>query len=244
MFFAELGSRVIKIENPNTGGDITRGWKLAAESEHSEISAYFSAVNWGKESLALDLTKGPQLEILHRLASKADILIQNFKSGAAEKLGVDYKTLSRLNSKLIYAEISAYGSDDSRAGFDAVIQAESGFTYINGSEKSGSIKMPVALTDLLTAHQVKEAVLIALLRRTQSAKGSHICASLLRSAVCSLANQAANWLAAGVVPQRIGSEHPNIAPYGTVYETKDGKEFVLAVGTDKQFEGAFRSSKP
>ena len=235
MFLAELGARVIKVENPKTGGDVTRGWKLPSESLDGDISAYFSAVNWGKESIALDLGVRAHRDVLHKLVQKSDIVIQNFKTGVAERFEVDYASLKQINRTLIYAEITAYGECDPRPGFDAIIQAESGFTFINGEPDSRPTKMPVALTDLLTAHQMKEAILLALLRRSRTGEGSCVTVSLLRSAVCSLANQATNWLVAGIVPQRTGSQHPNIAPYGTSFRTADGGEFVLAVGTDRQF---------
>lgn len=236
MFLAELGARVIKIENPLTAGDVTRHWRLESESSRSSVSAYFSCVNWGKESIALDLTRNEHREIFFRLLERADIVIQNFKSGVATRRGLDYESLSTKNPKLIYAEISAYGSESTRVGFDAIVQAESGFTYLNGETNGMPVKMPVALVDLLAAHQIKEGILLALLRRTRTGKGSIVRASLLQSAVASLANQATNWLVAGVVPRRAGSEHPNIAPYGTIFQTADSQEIVLAVGTDRQFE--------
>ena len=120
MFLAELGARVIKVENPKTGGDITRGWKLASESEEGDVSTYFSSVNWGKESIALDLQLPAHQEVLYKLVRKADILIQNFKAGVAERLKVDYASLKEINPSLIYAEVTAYGASDKRPGFDAI----------------------------------------------------------------------------------------------------------------------------
>ncbi|MHC2991317.1 carnitine dehydratase [Pontibacter sp. HJ8] len=234
-FFAELGATVIKIENAATQGDVTRKWKLPTEDAATDISAYFSAANWGKQSVALDITDPPALAALHRLAVNADVVIASYKPGDAEKLQVDYATLSRLNPRLIYGHITGYGAQDSRAGYDAVVQAESGFMYMNGEAGGLPTKMPVALVDVLAAHQLKEGILTALYLRERSGEGQYVTVSLLEAAVSALANQATNYLVAGHNPQRMGSEHPNIVPYGSVFTTGDGSQLVLAVGDDRQF---------
>ncbi len=240
MFLAELGADVIKMENIHTNGDVTRIWKTPNESPGSDVSAYFSSVNWGKRSIAVDLTHPDGLAIVHRLARQSDIVLASYKPGDAEKLKVDAVTLRSLNPALIYASITGYGPDNPRAGFDAIIQAESGFTYMNGEPDGPPTKMPVALMDVLAAHQVKEAILLALLHRERTGTGQTIDASLIRSGIASLVNQAANWLVGGVIPQRLGSDHPNIVPYGTIFTTRDGKNIVLAVGTERQFSGLCR----
>lgn len=237
MFFAELGARVIKVEHFAGGGDVTRSWKLPSESPESDRSAYFSSVNWGKESIGVDLRTPGGCAVVHGLATKADVVIASYKPGDAEKLQMDAHTLMGLNPRLIYADLSAYGEDDPRVGFDAIIQAEAGFTSMNGTPSTGPTKMPVAFMDLLAAHQLKEGILLALLARARSKvpAGQHVRTTLLGSGLASLANQAANWLVAGHIPQRMGSEHPNIVPYGSSYPTADGREIVLAVGNDLQF---------
>lgn len=235
LFLAELGATVIKVENIRSGGDVTRHWKLPSEDPDTDISGYFSCVNWGKQSLALDITLEEGLEIIYKLAGHCDILLASYKPGDAEKLKVDYSSLKKLNSNLIYAHVTGYGMTNPRAGYDAIIQAESGFTFMNGEPDGKPTKMPVALMDVLAAHQIKEAILLALLARERGGRGQYIEASLLKSGVASLANQATNWLVGNSVPQRMGSDHPNIVPYGTIFSTADGKEIVLAVGTDKQF---------
>ena len=235
MFFAELGATVIKTENPTTGGDTTRHWKLPSERPDGDVSAYFSSVNWGKRSIGIDYSIPEGYAVLCDLLARADVFLQSFKPGDARKFRLDYPTLHRLNDRLIYADITAFGHEDERPGFDAVLQAETGFTGMNGTEESGPVKMPVALIDLLLAHQLKEALLIALIERMQSGRGSYNTVSLFHAGVASLANQAANFLVAGTVPGRAGSDHPNIAPYGTIYETRNGEPVVLAVGTDSQF---------
>ncbi len=233
-FFAELGADVIKIENLKTKGDVTRSWKGSGE-QTDERSAYFCSVNWGKRSLAVDLTKKEGREIIHKLVAEADIVIASYKPGDAGKLEMDYDTLSKLNSKLIYGQITGYGSDNPRVGYDAIIQAEAGFMYMNGEQGGASLKMPVALIDVLAGHHLKEGVLLAMLQRQQTGKGSFVEVSLIQAAISSLVNQATNWLIVGKLPQKKGSSHPNIAPYGDVFTTKDDQEILLAVGSDRQF---------
>jgi crotonobetainyl-CoA:carnitine CoA-transferase CaiB-like acyl-CoA transferase len=123
-----------------------------------------------------------------------------------------------------------------RVGYDAVLQAESGFMSMNGEQDGPPIKMPVALIDVLAAHQLKEGLLVALLKRERTGDGCLVDVSLIDSAIASLVNQASNWLVGGNVPVRKGSLHPNIAPYGEWFETSDGKKILLAVGSDRQFK--------
>ena len=238
-FFAELGAKVIKVENTTTKGDVTRTWKLSSENSDSTVTSYFSCCNFGKESLAVNLKDQRGLEIIHEIVKDADVVIASYKPGDAEKLQVDYNTLSTINPKLIYAQITGYGLEDSRAGYDAVIQAESGFQFINGEpEPAPPTKMPVALMDLLTAHQMKEAVLLNLWRRERHGNkhGAFVNVSLLASGISSLANQGTGYLVAGATPNRIGSDHPSICTYGTIFQCSDGGLVTLAVGSDKQFQ--------
>ncbi len=236
MFLAELGATVIKVENIKSCGDVTRHWKLTTEDPANDISGYFSSVNWGKMSIALDLCQLEGLNIIYSLAKQSDIILSSYKPGDAEKLKVDYKTLAGYNEKIIYAHITGYGMDNPRAGYDAIIQAETGFTFINGEPDGKPTKMPVALMDVLAAHQLKEAILLAILQREKNGKGECLDVSLFHSGIASLVNQAANWLVGRTIPKRLGSDHPNIVPYGTIFTTSDKKEIVLAVGTDRQFQ--------
>lgn len=234
-FFAELGARVLKVENAATHGDVTRSWKLKAEPADTDTPAYFCAANWGKTSLALNLTEPEQLQQLYTLVAQADVVIASYKPGDAKRLKVSYEVLQRINPRLIYGHITGYGPDDARAGYDAVVQAESGFMYLNGEPDGEPLKMPVALMDVLTAHQLKEGLLVALLQRERTGQGQLVQVSLLQAAVSALANQATNYLVAGQEPQRMGSEHPNIVPYGSVYTCRCGNKLVLAIGDDRQF---------
>lgn len=233
-FCAELGARVIKVEPPGVG-DPTRGWYLSSEAMDTDVTAYFSSANWGKESIAVDLSEDDGRALVQRLIKAVDVLVVGYKPGDELKFGVDYETAQRLNPGLIYLQVSAYGSQDPRPGFDAIIQAEAGFTFMNGMEDGDPVKMPVALMDLLAAHQLKEGLLLALLKKERSGRGSQLSTSLLGSATASLANQASNYLMTGAVPGRMGSEHPNIVPYGNIFLTEDGRQFVVAVGTERQF---------
>ncbi len=234
-FFAELGAEVIKVENLKSGGDVTRSWKIAGEKE-GDLSAYFCSCNWGKKSVAVDLSSADGKEIVQRLATKSDIVIASYKPGDAEKLGVAYEQLRTSNQQIIYGQITGYGSDNDRVGYDAVIQAEAGFMDLNGETDGPPTKMPVAMIDILAGHQLKEGLLLALLKRDRTGEGSLVEVSLIETAISSLANQATNWLVAGKLPARKGSAHPNIAPYGESFSTSDGKRILLAIGSDRQFE--------
>lgn len=241
-FFAELGAEVIKVENLKTNGDVTRTWKGSSE-QTDDRSAYFCSVNWGKKSIAIDLTTQEGKTIVQKLAAKSDIIIASYKPGDAKKLGVAYEQLKRNNPKLIYGQVTGYGPDNERVGYDAVIQAESGFMDLNGEKNGLPTKMPVALIDVLAGHQLKEGLLVALLKRERSGEGSLVEVSLIQTAISSLTNQATNWLVANKLPSRQGSLHPNIAPYGESFETKDGKRILLAVGSDRQFFDLLRILK-
>ncbi|MEM8559664.1 MAG: CaiB/BaiF CoA-transferase family protein, partial [Bacteroidota bacterium] len=233
-FFAELGATVWKVESPRTQGDVTRRWRLPTEPD-TDRPAYFTAVNWGKQSLALDLAHPDGRALLHQLAAQSDVVLTSFRPGTAARLGADAATLRALDARLVVASISGYGSDHLRAGYDAVVQAESGWMFMNGYPDGPPTKLPVALVDVLAAHQLKQAILVALLQRARTGEGAHVHVSLLDAAVSALVNQASNWLTAGHSPQRMGSAHPNIAPYGSLFRTADGHDLLLAVGTDRQF---------
>jgi crotonobetainyl-CoA:carnitine CoA-transferase CaiB-like acyl-CoA transferase len=227
--------KVVKIENPETGGDVTRKWKLAGENGDEKTSAYYLSSNWGKEIRFIDIAKNAGRDELLKLLADADILILNFKAADAEKFKIDYDSLSPLFPRLIYGHITGYGETDARPAFDLVMQAETGFMSMNGTAESGPLKMPVALIDLMTAHQLKEGILVALLQRAKSGKGCCVHVSLFDSAIASLANQASNFLVGEYIAQTEGSLHPNIAPYGETFSCSDNRYVVLAVGNDPQF---------
>lgn len=235
LFFAELGAQVTKIENSSNGGDVTRSWKTNAEDPTSSSSAYFASVNWHKAHRWLDLRTASDREQAYQLIREADVLISNYKKDDDKKLGMEPARLFQLNPRLIIGRINGFGVDSNRIAYDLVLQAETGFMSMNGTEASGPLKMPVALIDVLAAHHLKEGLLVALLQRSQTGKGALVDVSLQDAAIASLANQASNFLMTGVNPGLSGSLHPNIAPYGETFATADGKSVVLAVGNNKQF---------
>jgi crotonobetainyl-CoA:carnitine CoA-transferase CaiB-like acyl-CoA transferase len=240
MFFAEIGADVIKIENPKTGGDVTRTWKNSKEAKDAAVSAYWSSINFGKKYVSLNIADAADRSVLDTMLIDADILITNFKAGDDTKFGLDFNSLHGRFPHLILASISGFDSTPERVAYDVVLQAETGFMYMNGTPGGPSVKMPVALMDVLAAHQLKEAVLCAILERHKTGKGCAVNCSLEKAGIASLINQASNYLMSGVVAEKMGTLHPNIAPYGESFICADGKEMVLAVGSDKQFQSLLR----
>jgi len=237
-FLAELGADVIKVENRRTRGDVTRGWRLPNEAgKDGDRPAYFRCCNMGKRSIAIDASIPGGQKLVRELALASDVVLASYKPGDAEKFGLDAESLRKQNPRIVYAQITGYGLDDPRVGYDAIIQAEAGFTYMNGEpgDRGQPTKMPVAMVDLFAAHQLKQAILLALWRRDKTGEGGHVHVSLMAAAVASLANQATGYLFAGAIPERMGSDHPSICPYGTAFYDKEGEALILAVGADSQF---------
>ncbi|HTO39244.1 MAG TPA: CaiB/BaiF CoA-transferase family protein [Brumimicrobium sp.] len=236
-FFAELGADVLKIENPNHP-DITRFWKLPNEDKDSSVSAYFSSINYKKNYTELNLKDDSDRNQLLKKIEDVDIIIMNFKLGDQEKLKITDDILRTLNPKLIIGKINGFGTDSDRVAYDLILQAESGIMAMNGTPESGPVKMPIALIDVLAAHHLKEGILIELLARSMDNNyiGRTISVSLYDAAVSSLVNQASNYLMTNHVPQRIGSLHPNIAPYGELFTTSDNKTITFAIGSNTHFE--------
>ena len=234
-FFRELGAIVIKIENPRTGGDVTRNWRLPNESTEG-LSAYYAAANYDKEVIYADLHEPTDRAKVLDLCAKADIVISNYNDRQSTVLGIDFETVKVLNENVIYCQLYAFSPEDERPGYDLIMQAETGFMMMNGYAEGLPAKMPVALIDLLAAHQMKESCLLALYHRAVKGTGSYIQVSLYQSAIAALANQATNYLMEVHIPERMGSAHPNIAPYGDLFRTSDDQLIMLAVGSDGQFD--------
>jgi len=234
-FFAELGAKVIKVENKK-GYDVTRSWKLPNENKESIISAYFSSVNYKKQYIQLNLRTDEDHQDFLQLIKVADILIMNFKHGDQEKLGLEESVLRKCNPGLIIGKISGFGKESDRVAYDLILQAETGFMSMNGTSESGPVKMPVAMIDVLAAHQLKEGILVAMLKQKESGKATTVSVSLYDAAVSSLVNQASNYLMQQHIPERIGSLHPNIAPYGEIFTTKDNAQITFAIGSNAHFE--------
>jgi crotonobetainyl-CoA:carnitine CoA-transferase CaiB-like acyl-CoA transferase len=233
MFFVELGARVVKVEPPQ--GDVTRTWKLPVEDASSPVSAYFSSVNHSKEHLRLDLKVEEDRSHFDALVREADVLITNHLAEDSEKLGLTRARLLGLNPTLIHGHIKGFADQPARPAYDAVMQAETGWISMTGSDPAHLAKLPVAVIDVLAAHQLKEGLLVALLQRGIDGRGAYVEVSLEEASLAGLMNQASNHLMTGAVPQPMGTLHPNIAPYGELFACADGGRILLAVGSDAQF---------
>jgi crotonobetainyl-CoA:carnitine CoA-transferase CaiB-like acyl-CoA transferase len=232
-FFAELGAKVTKIEHP-IHGDVTRTWRIPGEKQ--EVTSYFSSINFRKEYITKDLTLPSDYAWLLEKLPTVDVLIMNFKSSDYLKFNLTKEKLHAINPRLIIGSISGFGDNSDRVAYDLILQAESGIMAMNGEPESYPTKMPIALIDVLAAHQLKEALLLALLKREKTRLGSWVSVSLYDAAVSSLVNQASAFLMNAIIPSRMGSLHPNIAPYGEIFRTKDDKLVTFAVGSDRQFQ--------
>ena len=240
---ADMGAEVIKIERPVVG-DETRHWGppwlTDAQRRETTESAYFVSTNRGKRSVAVDIATPEGQELARRLASGADVFVENFKVGALVRYGLDYGALAPTNPRLVYLSISAFGQDGPEAegpGYDAMIQAMGGLMSItgvpDGEPGAGPQKVGVAVADLMCGMYAIAAILGALHERHRSGRGQYIDLSLLDTQVGWLANQNLNYLVSGVVPRRRGTAHPNIVPY-QAFATADG-HVMIAVGNDAQF---------
>ena len=231
MTLADLGARVIKVERPEVG-DETRSWGPPFSASGS---TYFESVNRNKESVCLDLTDPGDLDLARRLIGRADVVVENFKPGGMDKLGLAYDTVRAANPGVVYTSISGFGSTGGRdlLGYDFVVQALGGLMSITGEADGAALKAGVALVDVLTAKDAVAGILAALLRRQSTGNGALLELNLLSSLQGSLANQAQAYLGAGVIPGRLGNTHPSIAPYETL-ECSDGP-IAIACGNDSQF---------
>ena len=235
---ADLGADVIKVENPD-GGDDTRHWGppfITGGDGENLSAAYFHSTNRGKRSVTADLRQPEGRDLVVRLASHADILIENFKVGGLAKYGLDYAGLKQRNPKLVYCSITGFGQTGpkaSLAGYDYIIQGISGFMSITGEADGQPMKAGVAIADLFTGLYAVNAIQAALIRAMKTGHGQQIDMSLLDCQAGVLANQNMNYLSTGESPQRLGNAHPNISPYEVV-PTSNGF-LILAVGNDGQF---------
>ncbi|TFC81456.1 CoA transferase [Cryobacterium cheniae] len=227
---ADLGARVIKVERPGSGDD-TRSWGPPFSATGA---TYFESVNRNKESLCLDLADDADLAVARMLALKADVLVENFKPGGMDRLGLGYDSLEAENPGLVYASITGFGSGGGAdlLGYDFMVQALGGLMSVTGDE-SGPMKVGVALVDVLTAKDTTIGVLAALNARATTGLGARLEINLLSSLQGALANQAQAYLGAGVVPGRMGNRHPSIVPY-QLLACADGP-LAVACGNDGQF---------
>lgn len=222
----DLGARVIKVERPGAG-DLSRTLYLS-DTEIGGDSTIFHAINRGKESLAIDLKNEADLAVLRTLIGKVDVLVQNFRPGVIERLGLDYETVRALNPKLVYASISGYGEEGpwvKRPGQDLLAQARSGVMWLSGDDGDGPVPMGLAVGDMLAGAAAAQGILAALVKRGISGQGSHVETSLLEALVDFQFEVLTTYLNDGRrMPKRAGfrSAHAYLsAPYG-VYEASDG----------------------
>jgi crotonobetainyl-CoA:carnitine CoA-transferase CaiB-like acyl-CoA transferase len=234
---ADLGAEVVKVERPGAGDD-TRGWGPPfVEGEDGERldAAYFHCCNRGKRSAAIDFERPEGQRIVRRLAARADVLIENFKTGGLARYGLDYASLKPLNPRLVYCSITGFGHDGpyaARAGYDFIIQGMGGVMDLTGEPDGEPQKIGVAFADIFTGVYAVAAIEAALIRRAITGLGGEIDMALFDTQVSVLANQALNFLVSGKSPRRLGNSHPNIVPY-QAFEAAD-RPLIVAAGNDRQ----------
>jgi formyl-CoA transferase/CoA:oxalate CoA-transferase len=233
MQLADMGARVIKIEQPGKGDD-TRAW--GPPFVHGE-SAYFLSINRNKESLTLDLKAPAAARVLEALLPRADILVENFRPGTMSRLGLGYEQLAPRFPRLVYCSISGFGQTGPRTkepGYDAVVQAEGGLMSITGTADGPPIRLGVAIADIVSGMFAAQGIALALLARERTGRGQLVDVGMLDATAALLTYQAGIYFATGRTPARMGNRHPTIVPYET-FEAADG-DFVIAVGNDQQWQ--------
>lgn len=232
MALGDLGADVIKVEHPARGDD-TRDWGVRVGGRNT---SYFNSANRNKRSICLDLQTEEGQAIARQLAAKADVVIQNFKPGGAEKLGLGYEDLRGLNPGLVYCSIAGYSvlsPEKKRLGYDLVIQGETGIMAMNGEEGQGPLKFGVAAVDMFTGMNAAQAILAVLYERTRTGRGRHVQMALYDNGLAITSYYGLAALLARQDPAKFGNSHPAIVPYG-VFEAKDGP-LVIAVGNNGQY---------
>ena len=232
MLLADMGARVIKIEQPGRGDD-TRAWGPPfVEGE----SAYFLSINRNKESLTLDLKHPSAPQILDPLLERADVLVENFRPGTMERLRLSYDVLGARHPRLVFASISGFGQTGPRReepGYDAVIQGEAGLMSITGAADGPPFRLGVAIADIVSGMFAAQGIAMALLARVRTGRGQRVDVGMLDATAALLTYQAGIYFATGATPGRMGNRHPTIVPYET-FTAADG-DFVVAVGNDEQW---------
>ncbi len=229
MFLGDLGAEVVKIEQPGAGDD-TRGWGPPFAGGES---AYYLCINRNKQSLTLDLKSKRAVELLRQLVKAADVIIENFRPGTMERLGLGEKELREINPRLIYASLTGFGADGPMSdwpGYDLIVQAWGGLMSITGTPDGEPVKVGVAIIDLVAGLMLGKAITAALFAREKIGVGQRIDTSLLEAEVASLINVGSTYLIGGKVPTRWGNAHPNIVPYQN-FQTADGY-LVIGVASE------------
>jgi crotonobetainyl-CoA:carnitine CoA-transferase CaiB-like acyl-CoA transferase len=231
MLLADLGAEVVKVERPGHGDD-TRAW---GPPYADGVSTYFRGVNRGKRSVAWDLATAEGLAAARDLVRRADVLVENFRPGSLDRLGLGWEAVSALNPRLVYCSVTGFGAGPGAAmpGYDLLVQAVGGLMSVTGPDAEHPTKVGVALVDVVTGLHAVTGILAALRYRDATGQGQRIEVELLTSLLSALVNQVSGYLDAGVVPGPMGNRHPSIAPYETL-PAADGV-LALAVGNDRQF---------
>ncbi len=231
VLLADLGADVVKVERPGPGDD-TRSW---GPPWAGTTSSYFESANRTKRSVALDLADPGDAALARELVDRADVVVENFRTGTMDRLGLGFDRVSRTNPGLVYCSITGYGSGAGARlpGYDFVIQAVGGLMSITGADADHPVKAGVALVDVLTGKDAVIGILAALADRSRSGRGQHVEVALLTSLLGSLVNQASSYLTTGTPPRPMGNRHPSIAPYETL-RCRDGL-LAVACGNDAQF---------
>lgn len=231
MLLADLGAEVIKVERP-VSGDETRTWGPPwSEGE----STYFLSVNRNKTSRVLDLKTADGRGEARRLVASCDVVIENFRSGTMEKVGLGYEQVFELNPSLVYCSVTGFGSAQGAhlPGYDLVVQAVGGLMSITGDSESGPMKAGVALVDVITGLHAAIGVLAALRHRDLTGHGQRVEVNLLSSLLSALTSQASAYLSTGQVPELMGNQHPSIAPYEVI--SAADRPIAIAAANDKLF---------
>ncbi|GAA2288604.1 CoA transferase [Nonomuraea roseoviolacea subsp. roseoviolacea] len=231
MLLADLGADVVKVERPD-GGDDTRSW---GPPHAGGEATYFLAVNRNKRSIALDLRDPADAEVARALAARADVLVENFRPGTMDRLGLGYDRLRAANPGLVYCSITGFGEGEGARlpGYDLIAQAVGGLMSVTGEPGGPGTKAGVALVDVITGLHASLGVLAALRHRDATGQGQRVTVSLLSSLLSAMTNLASGYAAAGVVPSAMGNRHPSIVPY-EVFQAAD-RPIVIAAGNDRQF---------
>jgi crotonobetainyl-CoA:carnitine CoA-transferase CaiB-like acyl-CoA transferase len=230
MMLADMGARVIKVEQPGKGDD-TRGWGPPFQNGES---AYFLSINRNKESVTLNLKHPEGRRVLDALIEKSDVLVENFRPGTLEKMGLGYESLSKQRPDLVYCSISGFGQTGPRRrepGYDAVMQGEGGLMSITGSNDGPSYRLGVAIADIASGMFSAYGIAVALLARHRTGRGQFVDVGMLDAVTALLTYQAGIYFATETAPPRLGNRHPTIVPYETL-EAADG-DLVVAVGNDQ-----------
>lgn len=232
MVLADLGATVLKVERPD-GGDETRSW--GPPHDPAGVATYYLSVNRNKRSIALDLKQPADLDIARELAARADVVVENFRPGVMDRLGLGYDGLATDNPGLVYCSITGFGrhAGAELPGYDLLVQAVGGLMSVTGSPDGEPQKVGVALVDVITGLFASTGILAALRHRDATGEGQRVELDLLSSLLAAMVNQSAGYTAGGVVPARMGNAHPSVAPYA-LFATGEGG-LVLAVGNDRQF---------